>query len=63
MVNVLKTLFKIKFELYTIDITGNNEITARWSMGMEFWPMPWRPNLMFTGGCMISAVLAGIPHS
>ena len=21
----------------------------RWTMTMQFWPLPWRPNLIFTG--------------
>eukprot|EP00798_Chlamydomonas_sp_ICE-L_P010400 gene10400-8347_t len=46
---MLNTLFNCKFELYSMKVTGPDEVTARWSMTMDFWLLPWKPTLSFTG--------------
>ncbi|CAH9068506.1 unnamed protein product [Cuscuta europaea] len=45
----LKLLFRPKFSLYWVKQTGASEITTRWSMVMRFLPLPWQPELIFTG--------------
>lgn len=42
-------MFKIDFKLHSIEVTGEDEVTACWTMGMLMPLLPWRPNLMFTG--------------
>ncbi|GBF95132.1 hypothetical protein Rsub_07716 [Raphidocelis subcapitata] len=49
MVRALKTVFNIGFELHTLEVSGPDEITARWTMTVEVWPLPWRPTAVFTG--------------
>lgn len=51
---MLKTLFAPIFEMHAIKATGENEITARWTMTMQFtWNGPikgfWDPKLVVTG--------------
>ncbi|MEW5320412.1 MAG: hypothetical protein WDW38_011487 [Sanguina aurantia] len=48
-IRLLHTLFQIDFELHTIAVTGHDEVTARWTMKMDFWPLPWKPELTVTG--------------
>lgn len=48
-IRALRTFFHIKFDLHTIDVSAPEEITARWTMSMEFWLLPWKPTLLFTG--------------
>ncbi|CAH9125036.1 unnamed protein product [Cuscuta epithymum] len=45
----LKLLFRPKFSLHWVKQTGGSEITTRWTMGMKFLPLPWQPELVFTG--------------
>ncbi|KAI8463623.1 MAG: SOUL heme-binding protein-domain-containing protein [Monoraphidium minutum] len=49
MVGALKTLFSITFELHTLEATGPDEITARWTMSCLVRPLPWQPTAVFTG--------------
>lgn len=49
MVRFLKTVFKVTLELHTAEITGPDEITARWTMSCLVWPLPWQPTAIFTG--------------
>lgn len=51
---MLKTLFAPVYEMHDIRATGENEITARWTMTMQFtWNGPirgfWNPKLVVTG--------------
>ncbi|CAH9089434.1 unnamed protein product [Cuscuta epithymum] len=45
----LKLLFRPKFSLHWVKQTGGSEITTRWTMVMKFLPLPWQPELVFTG--------------
>lgn len=54
----LRTAFNIDFRLHSCEITGEEEVTARWTMKMTPWPLPWRPELTFTGRSVYSADLA-----
>ncbi|KAG1660083.1 hypothetical protein FOA52_011149 [Chlamydomonas sp. UWO 241] len=46
---LLKSLFNIDFKLHSMEVTGDDAVTARWTMNMEMWLLPWKPNLLFTG--------------
>lgn len=46
---LLKSLFNVSFDLHKIAITGYDKVTARWTMGLEMWLLPWKPDLKFTG--------------
>ncbi|EFJ39895.1 hypothetical protein VOLCADRAFT_84753 [Volvox carteri f. nagariensis] len=48
-IRLLRTLFNITFDLHSISVTGPDSVTARWTMEMVMWLLPWRPNLTFTG--------------
>jgi len=48
-IRALKALFNIDWQLHTVDVTGPDEVTARWTMGMQLWLLPWRPYVVFTG--------------
>ncbi|KAK3436555.1 hypothetical protein EUGRSUZ_C01104 [Eucalyptus grandis] len=45
----LKTVFRPDFQLHWAKQTGPYEITTRWTMVMKFMPLPWKPELVFTG--------------
>lgn len=45
----LKTVFTPKFQLHWVKQSGPYEITTRWTMVMKFIPLPWKPELIFTG--------------
>ncbi|KAF8034425.1 hypothetical protein BT93_C0662 [Corymbia citriodora subsp. variegata] len=45
----LKTVFRPDFQLHWVKQTGPYEITTRWTMVMKFMPLPWKPELIFTG--------------
>ncbi|XP_050375387.1 uncharacterized protein LOC126792915 [Argentina anserina] len=45
----LKTVFTPKFQLHWAKQSGPYEITTRWTMVMKFIPLPWKPELFFTG--------------
>lgn len=49
LAGLVQTVFKIDFKLHSIEVTGEDEVTACWTMGMLMPLLPWRPNLMFTG--------------
>ncbi|XP_042513430.1 uncharacterized protein LOC122088289 isoform X2 [Macadamia integrifolia] len=46
---LLKILFRPDFQLHYAKQTGPYEITTRWTMVMKFMPLPWKPELVFTG--------------
>ncbi|KAI4344073.1 hypothetical protein L6164_011345 [Bauhinia variegata] len=46
---LLKIVFRPQFQLHWVKQTGPNEITTRWTMIMKFMPLPWKPELVFTG--------------
>ncbi|GAX81749.1 hypothetical protein CEUSTIGMA_g9177.t1 [Chlamydomonas eustigma] len=48
-IRMLKTLFNLTWKVHSIQITGPEEITTRWSMGLELWQLPWKPSVMITG--------------
>jgi hypothetical protein len=49
-VGALRALFAIRLDLHTIEVTGGDEVTARWTMAMEpRVPGPLKPSLLFTG--------------
>ncbi|GLC45313.1 hypothetical protein PLESTB_000308500 [Pleodorina starrii] len=48
-IRLLRALFNISFDLHSISVSGPDSVTARWTMEMEFWLLPWRPQLTFTG--------------
>ncbi|KXZ52379.1 hypothetical protein GPECTOR_9g423 [Gonium pectorale] len=48
-IRLLRTLFNITFDLHSIAVSGPDTVTASWTMEMLFWPLPWKPNLTFTG--------------
>ncbi|KAM0974551.1 hypothetical protein ACFX13_017994 [Malus domestica] len=45
----LKIVFTPRFQLHWVKQTGPYEITTRWTMVMKFIPLPWKPELIFTG--------------
>ncbi|XP_031382536.1 uncharacterized protein LOC116196781 isoform X1 [Punica granatum] len=45
----LKIIFSPQFYLHWAKQTGPYEITTRWTMVMKFMPLPWKPELIFTG--------------
>ncbi|KAL9280083.1 putative SOUL hem-binding protein [Arabidopsis thaliana] len=45
----LKNIFTPQFQLHWAKQTGPYEITTRWTMVMKFIPLPWKPELVFTG--------------
>ncbi|XP_050129290.1 uncharacterized protein LOC126605887 isoform X2 [Malus sylvestris] len=45
----LKIVFTPRFQLHWVKRTGPYEITTRWTMVMKFIPLPWKPELIFTG--------------
>ncbi|XP_021764517.1 uncharacterized protein LOC110729115 isoform X1 [Chenopodium quinoa] len=45
----LKQIFRPIFQLHWAKQTGPYEITTRWTMVMTFIPLPWKPELVFTG--------------
>ncbi|XP_068343029.1 uncharacterized protein [Pyrus communis] len=45
----LKIVFTPKFKLHRVKQTGPYEVATRWTMVMKFIPLPWRPELIFTG--------------
>ncbi|KAK4746742.1 hypothetical protein SAY87_025779 [Trapa incisa] len=45
----LKTAFQPMFYLHSVKQTGPYDITTRWTMVMKFMPLPWKPELIFTG--------------
>ncbi|XP_024023103.1 uncharacterized protein LOC21408317 isoform X2 [Morus notabilis] len=45
----LKTLFKPQLQLHWVKQTGPHEITARWTVVMEYVLLPWKPELVLTG--------------
>ncbi|KAI3409314.1 uncharacterized protein J3R85_019492, partial [Psidium guajava] len=45
----LKTVFRPDFQLHWVKQTGPYEITTRWTMVMKVMPLPWKPELVFTG--------------
>ncbi|KAL1097226.1 hypothetical protein V6Z11_D05G021100 [Gossypium hirsutum] len=48
-ISLLKVLFRPLFQLHWVKQTGPYEITTRWTMVMKFMPLPWKPELVFTG--------------
>ncbi|XP_002529364.2 uncharacterized protein LOC8276216 [Ricinus communis] len=46
---LLKVVFRPEFFLHWVKQTGPYEITTRWTMVMKFMPLPWKPELVFTG--------------
>eukprot|EP00850_Spirogloea_muscicola_P008514 SM000045S16259 [mRNA] locus=s45:490902:493372:- [translate_table: standard] len=46
---MLRLLFHPVYDLHGVTQTGPNELTTRWTMTMDFWLIPWRPQLVFTG--------------
>ncbi|OMO57916.1 SOUL heme-binding protein [Corchorus olitorius] len=48
-ISFLKVLFRPLFQLHWVKQTGPYEITTRWTMVMKFMPLPWKPELVFTG--------------
>lgn len=48
-IQMLRYLFRPKFELHSVKQSGPSEITTRWTMTMKFALLPWRPELIFTG--------------
>ncbi|CAL9027951.1 unnamed protein product [Prunus brigantina] len=48
-ISFLKIVFTPKFQLHWVKQTGPYEITTRWTMVMKFIPLPWKPELVFTG--------------
>ncbi|KAI4377363.1 hypothetical protein MLD38_015002 [Melastoma candidum] len=46
---LLKVVFRPLFQLHWVKKTGPYEITTRWTMVMTFMPLPWKPELVFTG--------------
>ncbi|KAH9604731.1 hypothetical protein KSS87_013689 [Heliosperma pusillum] len=48
-ISFLKLVFQPNFELHWAKQTGPYEITTRWTMVMKFMPLPWKPELVFTG--------------
>ncbi|EOY30941.1 SOUL heme-binding family protein isoform 1 [Theobroma cacao] len=48
-ISLLKVLFRPLFQLHWVKQTGPYEITTRWTMGMKFMLLPWKPELAFTG--------------
>lgn len=49
LVRAIKTVFRVDFELHTLQITAPDEITARWTMALEARLLPWQPKAVFTG--------------
>ncbi|XP_030550018.1 uncharacterized protein LOC115754957 [Rhodamnia argentea] len=45
----LKAVFRLDFQLHWVKQTGPYEITTRWTMVMKVMPLPWKPELVFTG--------------
>ncbi|KAL9224022.1 hypothetical protein vseg_000097 [Gypsophila vaccaria] len=48
-ISFLKMVFQPQFFLHWAKQTGPFEITTRWTMVMRFMPLPWKPELVFTG--------------
>ena len=48
-IQMLRRLFSPTFTLRSVRQTGDWELTTRWTMGMTFALLPWRPPLVFTG--------------
>ena len=48
-IQLLRRLFSPTFKLLAVRQTGAWELTTRWTMGMQFALLPWRPPLVFTG--------------
>lgn len=48
-ISMLKMVFRPAFQLHWVKQTGPYEITTRWTMVMKFMPLPWKPELVFTG--------------
>ncbi|KAK9697766.1 hypothetical protein RND81_08G060100 [Saponaria officinalis] len=48
-ISFLKLIFRPHFLLHWVKQTGPYEITTRWTMVMRFMPLPWKPELVFTG--------------
>ncbi|XP_074281031.1 uncharacterized protein LOC141605975 [Silene latifolia] len=48
-ISFLKLVFSPNFQLHSAKQTGPYEITTRWTMVMKFMPLPWKPELVFTG--------------
>lgn len=48
-ISLLKNVFRPEFFLHWVKQTGPYEITTRWTMVMKFMPLPWKPELVFTG--------------
>jgi len=48
-IQLLRRLFSPSFRLRAVHQTGAWELTTRWTMGMQFRLLPWRPPLVFTG--------------
>eukprot|EP00262_Sarcandra_glabra_P015723 TRINITY_DN490_c1_g1_i2.p1 TRINITY_DN490_c1_g1~~TRINITY_DN490_c1_g1_i2.p1 ORF type:complete len:260 (-),score=22.64 TRINITY_DN490_c1_g1_i2:572-1351(-) len=48
-IGLLKLIFRPDFQLHNVKQTGPYEITTRWTMVMRFLPLPWKPELVFTG--------------
>lgn len=48
-IRLLRTFFNITFDLHSIRVSGPDTVTATWTMVMQFWLLPWKPELTFTG--------------
>ncbi|KAI4380429.1 hypothetical protein MLD38_006622 [Melastoma candidum] len=46
---LLKVVFRPLFQLHWVKKTWPYKITTRWTMVMAFMPLPWKPELVFTG--------------
>jgi hypothetical protein len=50
----LRKVLTPEFVLHSVKQTGPREITTRWTMTMYFIPLPWRPQLIFTGTSLMT---------
>lgn len=57
-IQMLRYLFSPKFTLHGVEISGEDELTTRWTMGMKFALLPWRPSVNFTGRSILTVNLS-----